>query len=356
MKDEFETIEQGEKMSEQLQFTMVGLGRMGANIARRIQKYVDPSTPVNISVFDVSADAVATLSKEGFTGLTSLSDLSQYNSASNPQIVWVMVPADVTKETIKKVSEHLAEGSMIIDGGNTFYRDDIANADWLAEKKIKFVDVGTSGGVYGLERGYSLMIGGDKADVERLNPIFKALAPGIEAAERTPGKDGTPSQSEYGFYHCGPVGAGHFVKMVHNGIEYGAMAAYAEGLNLLHAAGDGIKHPTAVGTHSETKYDLNLAEITEVWRRGSVVASWLLDLTATAYEEDPALDAYEGSVADSGEGRWTVQTAIDAGTPANVLSASLMDRFASRGNALYGNKVLSAMRKKFGGHVEAKRK
>ena len=342
-------------MSTQLQFTMVGLGRMGANIARRVQKHIDPSTPISISVFDVSPEVVTQLSQEGFIGLSSLSDLSKYNNDSNPQIVWVMVPAEVTKETIKKISEYLAPGSIIIDGGNTFYRDDVANADWLAEKKINFVDVGTSGGVYGLERGYSLMIGGDKDVVKRLDPIFKALAPGIEAAERTIGKDGTPSQSEYGYYHCGPVGAGHFVKMVHNGIEYGAMAAYAEGLNLLHAAADGIKHPTSVGNHNETQYDLNLTEITEVWRRGSVVASWLLDLTAIAYEEDPELSSYEGSVADSGEGRWTVQTAIDAGTPANVLSASLMDRFSSRGNGLYGNKVLSAMRKKFGGHIEAKK-
>ena len=266
-----------------------------------------------------------------------------------------MVPAEVTKETIAKVADHLAPGSVIIDGGNTFYRDDIANADWLAEKGIKFVDVGTSGGVFGLERGYSLMIGGEKAVVDRLTPIFKALAPGVSAADRTPGKDGSPAQAEYGYLHCGPVGSGHFVKMVHNGIEYGAMAAYAEGLNLLHKAGDGIKHPTFVGKHNETKYDLDLKEITEVWRRGSVVASWLLDLTAQAYEEDAELSAYEGNVSDSGEGRWTVQTAIDAGTPANVLSASLMDRFASRGNALYGNKVLSAMRKKFGGHVEPKK-
>jgi len=342
-------------MSTQLQFTMVGLGRMGANIARRIQKHIDPSASVSISVFDVSSDAVAALSKEGFTGLTSLADLASYNNDANPQVVWVMVPAEVTKETIKKIAEHLAPGSTIIDGGNSFYRDDIANADWLAEKQINFVDVGTSGGVFGLERGYSLMIGGEKEVVERLNPIFKALAPGVEAAQRTPGKTGTPSQAETGFYHCGPVGAGHFVKMVHNGIEYGAMAAYAEGLNLLHAAGDGIKHPTSVGNHNETKYDLNLAEITEVWRRGSVVASWLLDLTTTAYAEDSQLSTYEGSVSDSGEGRWTVQTAIDAGTPANVLSASLMDRFSSRGNGLYGNKVLSAMRMKFGGHVEVKK-
>ena len=342
-------------MSRQLQFTMVGLGRMGANIARRIQKHIDPSSPISISVFDVSPDAVALLAKEGFTGLSSLADLSNYKDEANPQVVWVMVPAEVTSETIKKISEHLAPGSIIIDGGNSFYRDDIAIADWLAEKKINFVDVGTSGGVYGLDRGYSLMIGGDKAVVMSLDPIFKALAPGIEAAERTIGKDGTPSQAEYGYYHCGPVGAGHFVKMVHNGIEYGAMAAYAEGLNLLHAAANGIKHPTSVGNHNQTKYDLDLTEITEVWRRGSVVASWLLDLTAIAYEEDPQLSSYEGSVADSGEGRWTVQTAIDAGVPANVLSASLMDRFASRGNGLYANKVLSAMRKKFGGHVEVKK-
>jgi len=342
-------------MSTQLQFTMVGLGRMGANIARRIQKHIDPSTPVNISVFDVNPETVTNMAKEGFTSLSSLADLAQYNSESNPQIVWVMVPAEVTKETIAKIAEHLAPGSTIIDGGNTFYRDDIANADWLAEKKINFVDVGTSGGVYGLDRGYSLMIGGEKSVVERLDPIFKALAPGIAAADRTIGKDGTPSQAEFGYYHCGPVGAGHFVKMVHNGIEYGAMAAYAEGLNLLHAAGNGIKHPTSVGNHNETRYDLNLTEITEVWRRGSVVASWLLDLTAIAYQEDPELSSYEGSVADSGEGRWTVQTAIDAGTPANVLSASLMDRFSSRGNGLYGNKVLSAMRKKFGGHIEVKK-
>ena len=336
-----------------LQFTMVGLGRMGANIARRIQKHID--APISISVFDVNPDTVATVAKEGFTGLSSLADLSKYNNDSNPQIVWVMVPAEVTKETIAKVAEHLAPGSVIIDGGNTFYRDDIANADWLAEKGIKFVDVGTSGGVFGLERGYSLMIGGEKSVVDRLDPIFKALAPGVAAADRTPGKDGTPAQAEYGYLHCGPVGSGHFVKMVHNGIEYGAMAAYAEGLNLLHKAGEGIKHPTFVGKHNETKYDLDLKEITEVWRRGSVVASWLLDLTAQAYEEDAELSAYEGNVSDSGEGRWTVQTAIDAGTPANVLSASLMDRFASRGNALYGNKVLSAMRKKFGGHVEPKK-
>jgi len=342
-------------MAQALQLTVVGLGRMGANIARRISQHVDSSTPVNISVYDVNADTVKALSAEGFTGLSSLADLKQYNDAANPQIVWVMVPAEVTAQTIKAVSEHLEAGSVIIDGGNTFYRDDIANAAMLKKSGIEFVDVGTSGGVYGLDRGFSLMIGGETAVVNRLNPLFKALAPGVDSAERTPGKTGAVSQAENGFYHCGPVGAGHFVKMVHNGIEYGAMAAYAEGLNLLDTARNGIKHPTAVGEHTETKYDLNMAEISEVWRRGSVVASWLLDLTTEAYTEDPALAGYTGAVADSGEGRWTVQTAIDAGVPANVLSASLMGRFSSRGNDLYANKVLSAMRKKFGGHSEAKK-
>ncbi len=337
-----------------LQFTMVGLGRMGANIVRRISTHIDPTTPVQISVFDVNADTVKSLAAEGHTGLSSLADLAKQNNESNPQIVWVMVPAEVTKQTIHAVAEHLAPGSTIIDGGNTFYRDDIANAAFLATKGINFVDVGTSGGVYGLERGYSLMIGGDAKVVDRLNPIFKALAPGFESAERTPGRTGDPSNSECGFYHCGPVGAGHFVKMVHNGIEYGAMAAYAEGLNIFEAAKSGINHPTTVGDHNQTQYNLDMREITEVWRRGSVVASWLLDLTATAYQEDPNLDGYEGSVSDSGEGRWTVATAIDAGVPANVLSASLMGRFTSRGNDLYANKVLSAMRKKFGGHIEAK--
>jgi 6-phosphogluconate dehydrogenase len=337
-----------------IQLTVVGLGRMGANIARRIKTH--GTGDINISVFDVNADTVQAVAKEGFTPLSSLADLTKYNNDASPQFVWVMVPAEVTQQTIHDVAEHLAPGSTIIDGGNTFYRDDIANAAYLKTKGINFVDIGTSGGVYGLERGYSLMIGGDKKIVDRLDPIFKAMAPGVESAQRTPGKSGQPSQSEYGYLHCGPVGSGHFIKMVHNGIEYGAMAAYAEGLNLIHAASQGIKHPTAVGDHVETKYDFNMAEVTEVWRRGSVVASWLLDLTTTAYAEDPELASYEGAVSDSGEGRWTVQTAIDAGVPAHVLSASLMGRFTSRGNDLYANKVLSAMRKKFGGHQEVKKK
>lgn len=341
-----------EKTMTNIQLTIVGLGRMGANIARRIKS--NAQEPINICVFDVNPETVKALSDEGFVGLSSLNDLSKFNDVANPQFVWVMVPAEVTQMTIHAIAEHLAPGSTIIDGGNTFYRDDIANAAWLKTKGIDFVDVGTSGGVFGLARGYSLMIGGEAGVVDRLTPIFKAMAPGVDAAERTPGKVGIPSNSEQGFYHCGPVGSGHFIKMVHNGIEYGAMAAYAEGLNIIHAAADGIAHPTSVGDHVETRYDFNMEEVTEVWRRGSVVASWLLDLTATAYAEDPELASYEGSVSDSGEGRWTVQTAIDAGVPANVLSASLMGRFTSRGNDLYANKVLSAMRKKFGGHLETK--
>ncbi len=342
--------------NQELHFTMIGLGRMGANIVHRISSHIDTANPVTISVFDVDAETVKSVASHGYKALTSLRDLADQNSESNPQVVWVMVPAEVTNETIRAVAEYLTPGSTIIDGGNTFYRDDIANAAWLAAKGINFVDVGTSGGVYGLERGYSLMIGGEKEIIDRLRPIFVALAPGFDAAERTPGREGDPANSERGFYHCGPVGAGHFVKMVHNGIEYGAMAAYAEGLNIFKAAQSGIKHPTKVGDHDETQYELDMREITEVWRRGSVVASWLLDLTATAYQEDPELDGYEGRVPDSGEGRWTVATAIDAGVPANVLSASLMARFSSRGNDLYANKVLSAMRKKFGGHTEASKK
>jgi 6-phosphogluconate dehydrogenase len=337
-----------------LQLTMVGLGRMGAGIVRRIAKHA-PAGEISISVFDVSAETVNNLAKEGFTGLTSLADLAKQNNDANPQVVWIMVPAEVTSNTIAEVAKHLTPGSIIIDGGNSFYRDDIVNANKLKEKGIHFVDVGTSGGVWGFERGFSLMIGGDVAVVNRLTPIFESLAPGFESAPRTPGKTGTVAASEKGYYHCGPVGAGHFVKMVHNGIEYGAMAAYAEGLNLLGAAKEGIKHPVALGGVTQTQYDLNLKEISEVWRRGSVVASWLLDLTAQAYEEDPELNGYEGSVSDSGEGRWTVQTAIDAAIPAHVLSASLMSRFSSRGRDKYANKVLSAMRKKFGGHVEPKK-
>ncbi len=326
---------------------MVGLGRMGANIARRLQRH-----DIRVFVYDVDSSAIKRMSDEGFTGIDDLAQIKTL--VKSPRVIWVMVPSQVTSETIRKIAAHLEPGDTIINGGNSFYRDDIADAAWLSKSKINFVDVGTSGGVYGLDRGYSLMIGGDKAVVDHLMPIFQALAPGVESAPRTPGKSGALENGEAGFLHCGPVGSGHFVKMVHNGIEYGAMAAYAEGLNLLESARNGIKHTTVIDGNGQTTYDLDLAAITEVWRRGSVVASWLLDLTAEAYTEDPTLSGFTGEVADSGEGRWTVEAAIEAGVPANVLSAALMGRFSSRGNDVYANKVLSAMRKKFGGHVEAK--
>jgi 6-phosphogluconate dehydrogenase len=326
---------------------MVGLGRMGANIARRLQRH-----DIRVVAYDVDAAAIKRMSDEGFDSISDLAEIK--DAVSSPRIVWVMVPSQVTAETIRNIAANLGPGDTIIDGGNSFYRDDITNANFLAKSDIHFVDVGTSGGVYGLERGYSLMIGGDKQAVDRLSPIFEAMAPGVEAADRTPGKSGALTNGESGYLHCGPVGAGHFVKMVHNGIEYGAMAAYAEGLNLLDSARRGITHTTTVDGMSETTYKLDLPAITEVWRRGSVVASWLLDLTAEAYVEDPTLSGFTGAVPDSGEGRWTVEAAIEAGVPVNVLSAALMGRFASRGNDVYANKVLSAMRKKFGGHAEAK--
>jgi 6-phosphogluconate dehydrogenase len=258
-----------------------------------------------------------------------------------PRTIWIMVPASVTDSTIAAMAEHLEKGDTIIDGGNSYYKNDLKNAALLAEKGINFVDVGTSGGVYGLERGYSLMIGGDGKVVASLDPIFKALCPGVESADRTPGRTGEPAQAEYGYLHCGPVGSGHFVKMIHNGIEYGMMAAFAEGLAIFEAADE-----------MTPAYDLDIPAITEVWRRGSVVASWLLDLTAQALVESEELTEYSTQVSDSGEGRWTVQAAIEAGIPAHVLSASLYARFASRNNDEFANRVLSAMRYKFGGHNE----
>jgi 6-phosphogluconate dehydrogenase len=326
---------------------MVGLGRMGANIARRLAR-----NDIRVVVFDVDASAIKRMNDEGFARISDLSEIK--GAVASPRVVWVMVPSQVTSETIRNISGNLDPGDTIIDGGNSYYRDDITNAASLAKSGINFVDVGTSGGVFGLERGYSLMIGGEKKVVDRLTPIFAAMAPGVDSAPRTPGKSGDLASGEAGYLHCGPVGSGHFVKMVHNGIEYGAMAAYAEGLNLLDSARNGIHHTTAVDGVAETTYDLDLPAITEVWRRGSVVASWLLDLTAQAYAEDPTLSGFTGAVPDSGEGRWTVEAAIEAGVPANVLSAALMGRFASRGHDVYANKVLSAMRKKFGGHAEAK--
>ena len=315
-------------------FGMIGLGRMGANIVRRLANHQITSV-----VYDVSPDSVAALAAEGSIGSVDLADFAAKLSA--PRTVWVMVPAGVTDSTIASVAAVLSPGDTIIDGGNSYYKNDLKIAEMLKGLGINFVDVGTSGGVYGLERGYSLMIGGDKSVVASLDPIFKALAPGVEAADRTPGRTGEPTQAEYGYLHCGPTGAGHFVKMIHNGIEYGMMAAFAEGLAIFEAADE-----------MTPAYDLDIPEITEVWRRGSVVASWLLDLTAQALNESSELKEYSSEVSDSGEGRWTVQAAIEAGIPAHVLSASLYSRFASRNNDEFANRVLSAMRYKFGGHNE----
>jgi 6-phosphogluconate dehydrogenase len=319
-------------------FGMVGLGKMGANIVRRLQ-----NNGIQSVVFDLNADSVAALAKDGAIASSDLADFAKKLSA--PRQVWVMVPSGVTNETIEKVAAVLEPGDTIIDGGNSFFRNDLINAEKLNLKGINFVDVGTSGGVYGLERGYSLMIGGDSTVVKSLDPIFKALAPGFDAAERTPGRTGEPTTAELGYLHCGPVGAGHYVKMVHNGIEYGMMAAFAEGLGIFEAVKDG-----------DPKYNLNIDEITEVWRRGSVVASWLLDLTAQALVESKDLNEYSTEVSDSGEGRWTVEEAVKLGVPAPVLSSSLFSRFASRHNDSYANKVLSAMRYKFGGHNERPKK
>ena len=334
-----------------MQLGMIGLGRMGANMVRRLMKAGHECV-----VYDVSADAVNGMSNEGATGASDIDDFVAKLDA--PRNVWIMVPAVFVDSTIDELSSRLAKGDTIIDGGNSYYRDDIRRGAHLAEKGIHYVDVGTSGGVFGLERGYCLMIGGDDEAVSRLDPIFAALAPGVEAAHRTPGRSGQPTTAEVGYLHCGPGGAGHFVKMVHNGIEYGIMAAYAEGLAILHDADIGQREhdkdaETAPLQHPEFyKFDINVPEVAELWRRGSVVGSWLLDLTAQALAESPHLQEYNGRVSDSGEGRWTVQAAVEIGVPAHVLTASLYSRFASQGNATYANKLQSAMRKQFGGHVE----
>jgi 6-phosphogluconate dehydrogenase len=337
-----------------MELGIVGLGRMGANMARRLMR-----DGHKIVAYDVNPDAVAQLAGEGAEGASSLEEMASKLSA--PRSVWIMVPAgEITEQTVDAVAAVLESGDAIIDGGNSYYRDDIRRAEKVGEQGIDYVDCGTSGGVFGLERGYCLMIGGPDRAVERLDPIFASLAPGVEAAERTPGRDGEPSPSENGYLHCGPNGAGHFVKMVHNGIEYGVMAAYAEGLNILKNANAGkVKREadaeTAPLDHPEYyQYDLDLPEVAEVWRRGSVIGSWLLDLTAAALQESDDLEEFTGRVSDSGEGRWTAIAAIDEGVPTPVLTTALHERFYSRGLGDFGDKVLSAMRKQFGGHDEKK--
>jgi 6-phosphogluconate dehydrogenase len=334
-----------------MQLGMIGLGRMGANMVRRLLKGGHDCV-----VYDRSADAVAGLVKEKATGAASLAEFVK--KLKTPRAVWLMVPAAVVDDTLAELIPLLAKGDIVIDGGNSYYIDDIRRSQALAEKGIRYLDVGTSGGVWGLERGYCMMIGGDSAAVKSLDPIFAQLAPGIGTIARTPGREAADGTAELGYLHCGPSGAGHFVKMVHNGIEYGLMAAYAEGLGILRAANVG-KHASEVDAETTPlrdpqhyQYDLNLTDITEVWRRGSVIASWLLDLTAAALQQDPPLAKFAGRVSDSGEGRWTIKAAIDEGQPAPVLTTALYERFSSRGEADFQAKVLSAMRYGFGGHLE----
>ena len=336
-----------------MQIAMIGLGRMGANMVRRLKQASNDCV-----VYDVSSAAVASLEAEGFVGATSLPDL--VGKLATPRHVWIMVPAAFVDDTVAKLTLLLEPGDTIIDGGNSWYRDDINRSAPLAARGINYLDVGTSGGVFGLERGFCLMIGGATEAVAQMAPIFTALAPGIGTAARTPGRTGEPTSAEQGWLHCGPSGAGHFVKMVHNGIEYGLMASYAEGLNVLANANIGaLDHiqnaeTAPLADPQYYQYDLDLSEISEVWRRGSVVASWLLDLTAAALHDDPDLSGFEGQVSDSGEGRWTIHAAIDEGVPVPVLSAALYQRFSSRGQADLADKVLSAMRAQFGGHAESK--
>jgi 6-phosphogluconate dehydrogenase len=334
-----------------MQLGMIGLGRMGANMVRRLIRKGH-----NCVVFDRSPQTVSDLAKEGAVGASSLQDLVK--KLEKPHAVWLMVPAAVVDQTIADLLPHFEAGDILIDGGNSYYVDDIKRAKDLAPKKIHYVDVGTSGGVWGLERGYCMMIGGEKDVVQHLEPILSALAPGMGDISRTPGREKGDGTAEQGYLHCGPNGGGHFVKMVHNGIEYGIMAAYAEGLSVLRSANVGEQQH---GVDAETtplrdpehyQYDFNLRDVAEVWRRGSVIASWLLDLTATALARDPGLSKFAGRVSDSGEGRWTIKAAIDEAVPTPVLTASLYERFSSRGEADYADKLLSAMRFEFGGHLE----
>jgi 6-phosphogluconate dehydrogenase len=336
-----------------MQLGMIGLGRMGANMVRRLVK-----AGHNCVVFDRSADSVKQLVGDGAIGTTSLDDF--VGKLSKPRAIWLMVPAAVVDQMIAELVPKLSKDDILIDGGNSYYIDDIRRSKDLAPKGIHYVDVGTSGGVWGLERGYCQMIGGENATVRHLDPIFKTLAPGRGDIPRTPGRERVDGTSEEGYLHCGPSGAGHFVKMVHNGIEYGVMAAYAEGLNILKHADAGHHQQeidaetTPLRDPEHYMYDFNLADVTEVWRRGSVIASWLLDLTAISLLEQPKLDRYSGRVSDSGEGRWTILAAIESTAPAPVLTAALYERFSSRGEADFADKLLSAMRFQFGGHLEKK--
>ena len=334
-----------------MELGMIGLGRMGTNMVRRLMKAGHQCV-----VYDLNAEVVQALAKDGAVGTTSLEEFAK--KLKSPRAVWMMVPAAVVDPTLKTLVSVLESDDVVIDGGNSYYHDDISRAAELKRKGIHYVDAGTSGGVWGSERGYCLMIGGDETIVRRLDPVFAALAPNIDEAPRTPGREKLGGTAEHGYLHCGPSGAGHFVKMVHNGIEYGMMASYAEGLNILRHANIGKQKSTIDAETTPLRdpehysYDLNLADIAEVWRRGSVISSWLLDLAASALLDSPDLAKFAGRVSDSGEGRWTIKAAIDESVPATVLSAALYERFSSRGEADFADKMLSALRYEFGGHEE----
>ena len=336
-----------------MQLGMIGLGRMGANIVRRLMR--DGHECV---VYDVNETPIAELESEGATGARSLAEFA--DKLTGPRAAWIMVPAAITGGTLDELAALFSDGDIVIDGGNSYYRDDIDRATALQARGIHYVDVGTSGGVFGLDRGFCMMIGGEDRIVRHLDPIFRTLAPGVEMASRTPGRHGPAAQSEHGYLHCGGHGAGHFVKMIHNGIEYGMMAALAEGLAILKKADVGLREHVKDAENTPLRdpqyyqYQFDIPEVTEVWRRGSVISSWLLDLSAKALQEDPEVATFSGHVSDSGEGRWTVLAAIDESVPAHVLAAALYERFSSRGEADYADKLLSALRKQFGGHVEQK--